>query len=248
MADKHLQFLEIPRARSGEAARRRAHARVPRDLRAVRRRRGAAQQAGRCLACGNPYCEWKCPVHNYIPNWLKLVERGQPVRGGGAVAPDQLAARDVRPHLPAGSPVRRRLHAQRRLRRGDHRRDREIHHRRSLQAGLAAGHVECGADRQARRRRRRRARPGLACADMLVRNGVEAGGVRPLRRDRRPAHLRHPAVQAGEGSASRRAARCMEGMGVEFRLGVEIGTRHRASSSCSTNTTPCSSAWAPTAT
>ena len=28
----------------------------------------AAGQAHRCLACGNPYCEWKCPVHNYIPN------------------------------------------------------------------------------------------------------------------------------------------------------------------------------------
>ena len=36
----------------------------------------SAQQADRCLACGNPYCEWKCPVHNYIPNWLKLVSEG----------------------------------------------------------------------------------------------------------------------------------------------------------------------------
>lgn len=36
----------------------------------------AKEQAGRCLACGNPYCEWKCPVHNYIPNWLKLVQEG----------------------------------------------------------------------------------------------------------------------------------------------------------------------------
>lgn len=35
-----------------------------------------SQQAGRCLECGNPYCEWKCPVHNYIPNWLKLVAEG----------------------------------------------------------------------------------------------------------------------------------------------------------------------------
>lgn len=33
-------------------------------------------QAHRCLGCGNPYCEWKCPVHNYIPNWLKLVSEG----------------------------------------------------------------------------------------------------------------------------------------------------------------------------
>ena len=36
----------------------------------------AAHQAHRCLACGNPYCEWKCPVHNYIPNWLKLIAEG----------------------------------------------------------------------------------------------------------------------------------------------------------------------------
>ncbi len=36
----------------------------------------APHQADRCLACGNPYCEWKCPVHNYIPNWLKLVAEG----------------------------------------------------------------------------------------------------------------------------------------------------------------------------
>ncbi|MCL1077647.1 glutamate synthase small subunit [Parashewanella spongiae] len=31
-------------------------------------------QADRCLDCGNPYCEWKCPLHNYIPNWLKLIK------------------------------------------------------------------------------------------------------------------------------------------------------------------------------
>ncbi|MEK8089453.1 FAD-dependent oxidoreductase [Thermithiobacillus plumbiphilus] len=33
----------------------------------------AKLQADRCLNCGNPYCEWKCPVHNYIPNWLQLI-------------------------------------------------------------------------------------------------------------------------------------------------------------------------------
>ena len=36
----------------------------------------ASSQAHRCLDCGNPYCEWKCPVHNYIPDWLKLVNEG----------------------------------------------------------------------------------------------------------------------------------------------------------------------------
>ncbi|MDC0602800.1 FAD-dependent oxidoreductase [Aliiglaciecola sp.] len=34
-------------------------------------------QADRCLDCGNPYCEWKCPVHNYIPQWLKLANEGR---------------------------------------------------------------------------------------------------------------------------------------------------------------------------
>ena len=35
-----------------------------------------ASQSDRCLSCGNPYCEWKCPVHNFIPNWLKLIAEG----------------------------------------------------------------------------------------------------------------------------------------------------------------------------
>ncbi len=35
-----------------------------------------AEQSHRCLECGNPYCEWKCPVHNFIPNWLKLIAEG----------------------------------------------------------------------------------------------------------------------------------------------------------------------------
>jgi len=34
-------------------------------------------QSDRCIECGNPYCEWKCPVHNYIPDWLKLAFEGR---------------------------------------------------------------------------------------------------------------------------------------------------------------------------
>ncbi|MBN3860173.1 NAD(P)-binding protein [Neisseriaceae bacterium PsAf] len=37
----------------------------------------AQSQADRCLACGNPYCQHKCPVNNNIPNWLKLVYEGR---------------------------------------------------------------------------------------------------------------------------------------------------------------------------
>ncbi|MFJ2366308.1 glutamate synthase small subunit, partial [Pseudomonas sp. NPDC087697] len=36
----------------------------------------SADQAHRCLGCGNPYCVWKCPVHIFIPNRLKLVAEG----------------------------------------------------------------------------------------------------------------------------------------------------------------------------
>ena len=37
----------------------------------------AGSQADRCLECGNPYCQHKCPLHNNIPNWLKLVYEGR---------------------------------------------------------------------------------------------------------------------------------------------------------------------------
>ena len=32
----------------------------------------AAEQAGRCSQCGVPYCQSHCPLHNNIPDWLKL--------------------------------------------------------------------------------------------------------------------------------------------------------------------------------
>jgi len=35
----------------------------------------AVSQSSRCLDCGNPYCQWKCPLHNKIPEWLKLLEQ-----------------------------------------------------------------------------------------------------------------------------------------------------------------------------
>ncbi len=33
----------------------------------------ASPQADRCIQCGDPYCHNKCPLHNYIPQWLKAV-------------------------------------------------------------------------------------------------------------------------------------------------------------------------------
>ena len=76
MKARPFQFIDVPR-------------RMPRELPAKVRvlgwqeihagfdADGAAEQGARCLDCGNPYCEWKCPVHNPIPDWLALVREGR---------------------------------------------------------------------------------------------------------------------------------------------------------------------------
>jgi glutamate synthase (NADPH/NADH) small chain len=75
MAEKTLQFLEIPR-QDPEKDPAEERIRHYREIYGQFDSEAASRQSGRCLACGNPYCEWKCPVHNYIPNWLRLVEEG----------------------------------------------------------------------------------------------------------------------------------------------------------------------------
>ena len=37
----------------------------------------AAVQASRCSQCGVPYCQTHCPLHNNIPDWLKLSAEGR---------------------------------------------------------------------------------------------------------------------------------------------------------------------------
>jgi glutamate synthase (NADPH) small chain len=74
---KHpLQYLEVPRR---DPAKEPAEQRIKhyREIYGSYDAADAASQAGRCIACGNPYCEWKCPVHNYIPEWLRLIEEGK---------------------------------------------------------------------------------------------------------------------------------------------------------------------------
>jgi glutamate synthase (NADPH/NADH) small chain len=76
MSKHPLQFLEIPRR---DPAKEPAEVRIKHygEIYGSYDSADAASQAGRCIACGNPYCEWKCPVHNYIPDWLRLVEEGK---------------------------------------------------------------------------------------------------------------------------------------------------------------------------
>lgn len=71
----HFQFLDVGRE---DPDKKRIDVRRTQfvEIYEAYRQEQVEEQADRCLACGNPYCEWKCPVHNYIPDWLQLVKEG----------------------------------------------------------------------------------------------------------------------------------------------------------------------------
>jgi len=182
----------------------------------------AAEQSDRCLACGNPYCEWKCPVHNYIPNWLKLVSEGNI-----AEAVEMSHATNSLPEITG------RVCPQDRLCEGAC----------TLNEGgfgaVTIGNVEKYISDTAFARGWKPdmsriqatgkkvavigAGPaGLSCADVLARNGVSA-----------VVYDRHPEIGGLltfgipefklEKSIVKRRREIFEGMGIEFRLGVEVG-------------------------
>ena len=73
--DNDFQFLEVGRfdpVKKSTEERRISFVEIYEEYNQVQ----VSNQAHRCLDCGNPYCEWKCPVHNFIPDWLKLVNEG----------------------------------------------------------------------------------------------------------------------------------------------------------------------------
>ncbi len=184
--------------------------------------REVENQAHRCLHCGNPYCEWKCPVHNYIPNWLKLISEG-----------NLMEAVELSHQTNSLPEVCGRVCPQDRLCEGAC----------TLNDGFGA--VTIGATEKyitdtalAMGWRPDMSKvvwtdkkvavigagpAGLGCADVLVRNGVkpvvfdryeEIGGL--LTFGIPEFKLEKPVM------AKRREV--FEGMGVEFRLGVDVGT------------------------
>jgi glutamate synthase (NADPH/NADH) small chain len=220
MTDKHLQFLDIPRKdpdKLGVEVRTRQF----REIYSQYSAESAAQQAGRCISCGNPFCEWKCPVHNYIPNWLALVNDGK-----------LFEAAELSHQTNSLPEMCGRICPQDRLCEGAC----------TLNDGLGAvsiGAIEKYITDEAFRlgwkpdmsnvaRTNKRvavvgAGPaGLACADILVRNGVKPvvfdryskiGGL--LTFGIPPFKLEKDVVE--------KRREIMEGMGVEFRLNVEVG-------------------------
>ena len=181
----------------------------------------AADQSHRCLSCGNPYCEWKCPVHNYIPNWLQLVAEG-----------NLMEAAELSHQTNSLPEVCGRVCPQDRLCEGAC----------TLNDGFGAvtiGSVEKYLTDTAFAMGWRPdmskvvwtdkkvavigAGPaGIGCADILVRNGVK-----PVVFDRYPEiggllTFGIPEFKL-EKSVIRTRREILEGMGVEFRLNVEIG-------------------------
>jgi glutamate synthase (NADPH/NADH) small chain len=76
MAQKMLKFISLEREMPEKrAAGERAH-----DFGEIYReyaRTKAADQAARCSQCGVPFCQSHCPLHNNIPDWLKLTAEGR---------------------------------------------------------------------------------------------------------------------------------------------------------------------------
>jgi len=220
MANRNLQFLEIPRRDPEKLP-------VPERLAGYREiyasydEQGAADQAGRCLGCGNPFCEWRCPVHNYIPNWLQLIANGK-----------LFEAAELSHKTNSLPEVCGRICPQDRLCEGAC----------TLNDGLGAvtiGSIEkyitdealrqgwrpdlSGVRKTGKRVAIVGAGPaGLGCADILARNGVA-----PVVFDRYPRiggllTFGIPPFKLEKDVVETRRE-LMEGMGVEFRLGTEVG-------------------------
>ncbi len=220
MTDKTMQFLDVPR-QDPEKLPLEVRTTEFREIYAQYGAETAASQAGRCLSCGNPFCEWKCPVHNYIPNWLALINEGK-----------LFEAAELSHQTNSLPEMCGRICPQDRLCEGAC----------TLNDGIGAvsiGSIEKYITDEAFKlgwkpdlsnvvRTRKRvavvgAGPaGLACADVLVRNGVT-----PIVFDRYPKiggllTFGIPPFKL-EKSVVEKRREIMEGMGVEFRLNVDVG-------------------------
>ena len=76
MAERMLKFVGTPQAmpeKRAPAERRRDF----REIYAEYARGQAAEQAARCSQCGVPFCQVHCPLHNNIPDWLRMTAEGE---------------------------------------------------------------------------------------------------------------------------------------------------------------------------
>ncbi len=192
-----------------------------REIYAIFDLQSAKLQADRCLHCGNPYCEWKCPVHNYIPNWLQLIVENRIEE-----------AAEISHQTNTLPEICGRICPQDRLCEGAC----------TLEDGYGAvtiGHLEKFITEEALQRGWKPEKPaiercgrqvavvgagpaGLGCADILNRSGVDV-----VVYDRYPAvggllTFGIPPFKLEKAVVARRAELLQE-MGIHFQLGIEIG-------------------------
>ena len=77
MADNPmLTFVTVPRSmpEKRDATERRDDFR---EIYAEYAKAKAEEQSARCSQCGVPFCQSHCPLHNNIPDWLKLTAEGR---------------------------------------------------------------------------------------------------------------------------------------------------------------------------
>jgi glutamate synthase (NADPH/NADH) small chain len=76
MAERMLKFTTTPRA---TPAKRPAQARTGdfHEIYAEFIDAKAKEQASRCSQCGVPFCQTHCPLHNNIPDWLRMTAEGR---------------------------------------------------------------------------------------------------------------------------------------------------------------------------
>ena len=180
-----------------------------------------AEQADRCLDCGNPYCEWKCPVHNYIPHWLRLAKEGKIIEAA------ELSHRTN--SLPE---ICGRVCPQDRLCEGACTLKSDFG---AVTIGSVERYITDTAFDQGWKPDLSKVKDtgkkvavvgagpaGLACADVLVRNGVK-----PVVYDNHPEiggllMFGIPEFKLEKGVVQRRRE-ILEGMGVEFVLNTKVG-------------------------
>ena len=72
-----LKFVQIDRDMPSKACRRVYRKQDFDEIYAEFAAAKAEEQASRCSQCGVPYCQSHCPLHNNIPDWLRLTATGR---------------------------------------------------------------------------------------------------------------------------------------------------------------------------